>query len=143
VVRGSGDLVEQRAQRLDPERFHALDVHERGVERGDAPSVVVGLLSRALDDGAHVGLRAVAEHHERAVLRAVVGDLVGGQPAAVDVGEEVVLRAHLGVDPREVDAGAGRIRRERHRSILPGAVGGYRFHRTAPRSAAAVLACAS
>ena len=143
VVGRCGDLVEQRAQRLDPERFHPLDVHERGVEGGDAPRVVVGLLGRALDDGAHVGLGAVAEHDEGAVLRAVVGDLVGGQPAAVDVGEQVVLRADAGVDPREVDAGAGRVRRERHRSILPGAVGGYRFHRTAPRSAAAVLACAS
>src|SRR6185312_5294084 len=133
---------------LDAEGLDAVDIHEGRVERGDPARVVVGLLGCALDDGVHVGLRPVAEHHERAVLRAILGDLVCGQPTAVDVREQVILRAYVGVDPGEVDAGAGRVRRERHHSILPKggrgrpfAVDGYGFAQTGPEPGSVVLAC--
>ena len=46
---------------------------------------------------------------EGAVLRAVLGDLVTGEPPAVDVGVQVVLGADIRIDAVEVEAGAFRL----------------------------------
>ena len=76
-----------------------------------------------LDDRADVVLGAVAQLAERAVLRAVRGDLVLAQPGAVDEGEEVVLRTDGGVDPPQVQTGTVR---GAHTSIVPWGTDGVR-----------------
>ena len=96
------DGVEQRAQRLVPERLDRLVVHERGVEAGDAHGVVAqpllagdDPLGEPLDDRADLLLGRVGEVHERTPAPLVGGDLGRLQPSPVDVTEEVVLRADV------------------------------------------------
>ncbi len=52
--------------------------------------------------------RVVAQLVESAPARLVGRDLDGLQPVAVQVGEEIILRTHAGVDVLGVDAGGGR-----------------------------------
>ncbi len=93
-----GELVEQRRH---TEPGDGGLVHEASVEIADA--LLIGARCRARfrslgDQIADLLLGAVGEQAERAVGRAVGGNLVLGQPAAVDVAEEVVLRAGVCVD---------------------------------------------
>ncbi len=100
-----GQLVEQGLH-TDP-----LDgglVHEARVQVPDA-LLVCALLGvgrgRLVDELADLLLGAVVERPERAVGGPVRRDRVIGQPAAVHVAEEVVLRAGLLIDVAEVDTG--------------------------------------
>ena len=98
------DGVEQRAQRLVPERLDGLVVHEGGVEAGDPHGVVAQpLLARddplgePFDDRADLLLGCVREVHEGTPAPLVRRDLGRLQPPPVDVTEEVVLRADVGI----------------------------------------------
>ena len=99
------DLLEQREDRGVPELLDALLVHEAGEQVADLAGLVGALGGvalelaggRGLDDLADVLLGGVGEHHERPPRGAVAGDLRGVQPGAVDVAEEVVLDADVGV----------------------------------------------
>src|SRR5690606_13779768 len=85
-------------------------VHERGVQVPDLPlraaRLGVGRRGRTLlDQRPDVGLGRLPEHVEGAVAPLVLGDLGRGQPAAVDVLEQVVLRADLRVHELAADSG--------------------------------------
>src|SRR5690625_1411370 len=100
-VSGGGDQVQIQRQRLGAARFDSLGVHEGCVHGGDlgglaAGRVIGGYLGRLGDQLPHVLLGLVVQLVERAVPAAVGGDLVGGQPGAVDVPEEVVLGTYGG-----------------------------------------------
>ena len=73
------------------------------------------------DQVADLLLGAVVQRPERAVGGAVGRDLVLGQPAAVDVAEQIVLGAGIGVDVAQVDSRANGF--YRHPNILPDAAG--------------------
>ncbi len=114
-VHAGHDLRERgRAQRV-----HAPGVHEAGVQVADLALDRPGLRLRGrglLDDRAHVLLGLLAQHVERAVGGPVGRDLGGGEPAAVDVAEEVVLGPDRGVG---VLQGRGGRCLRRHRTIVP------------------------
>ena len=112
-------LLEQRGQ---PPRPDGVLVHETRVQVADA------LLIRALgsmgvgrfgDEVADLFLGAVVERPEGAVGRPVAGDLVLGEPAAVDVTEQIVLRPRVAVDVPQIDSGLEGCRFYRHPDILP------------------------
>src|SRR5699024_3009356 len=101
-VSGGGDQIQIQRQRLGAERFDPLGVHEGGVHSSDLGGLSTGrvigvFLGGPGDQHPHCLLGLVVQLMERAVPAAVGGDLVGGQPSAVDVPEEVVLRAYGGV----------------------------------------------
>ena len=73
------------------------------------------------DQVAHLLLGPVEQLAEGAVGRPVRGDVVFGQPAAVDVAEKVVLGAGVRVDEAQVDAGADGL--YCHPAILPSSFG--------------------
>ncbi len=109
-------------QRLHTAFGHCLLVHEAGVQVADA--LFVGAFRGAHGSGfgdqiADVLLGAVIERAERTVGGAVGRHLVLGQPAAVDVAEQIVLGAGIRVDVAQVDTGAGGF--YRHSNILPDA----------------------
>ena len=102
----AGQLVEQRA---DAELGDGIGVHEAGVEVADALWVgALGALRRGGlgDDVAHLLFGAVGQQPESAIGGAVGRDRVVGQPATVDMAEQVVLRAGTGIDMAQVDARA-------------------------------------
>jgi hypothetical protein len=79
--------------------------------RGAAPrcsSAGLGLL-RLFDDRVHVLLGLLRDEVERPPPRLVLRDLGPFEPAAVDVAEQVVLRADLGAELLERETGAGGI----------------------------------
>ncbi len=94
------------------EQIGALLVEEARVEVADLARLgaLLGLL-RLLDDLSHGLLGLLVELDERAVARLVGRDLGAGDPLAVDVPEEVVLRAHCGIELVEADARGGGRRR--------------------------------
>ena len=103
------DLAELVGQRLRAEGLDALLVHEAGVEVADLASPHLGVVGR---DGRgrsrrsiDLLLRLVEQRHEGAGGGAVGGDVGGAQPRAVDVPEQVVLDADVGIVPRDVDGG--------------------------------------
>src|SRR5690606_1366967 len=98
-------------------------VHERGPQVADLALVAArGRVARGglLGQGAHVALGLLLEHVEGAVGGAVRRDLDRRQPPAVDVAEEVVLRADVG--GRLVDGDAARGARG-HAMLLRGSAG--------------------
>ena len=112
-----GQLVEQR---LHTALCHRGLVHEAGVQVADA--LLVGVLLRARrrclgDQVTDLLLGTIVERPERAVGRAVGRDLVLGQPATVDMAEQIVLGAGIRVDVGEIDTGANGF--YRHSNILP------------------------
>src|SRR5690606_21904393 len=85
-------------------------VHERGPQVADLALVAArGRVARGrlLGQGAHVALGLLLEHVEGAVGGAVRRDLDRRQPPAVDVAEEVVLRADVGGQLVDGDAARG------------------------------------
>ncbi len=99
------DLGELGLQGSGAERLGALLVHEARVEVADlALLVVLRGLAGGLDDLAHLGLGLVDQHHEGAGGGSVGLDLLGAEPGAVHVAEQVVLGADLGVELCRVDA---------------------------------------
>jgi hypothetical protein len=96
-------------ERLRTESLHGILVHEARVEvpdlgrHGAALRVTGGDL---LDDLANVLLSGLAQLVERAVATAVGGNRRRTDPRPVDVGEQVVLRAHVRVDGGRVDSGS-------------------------------------
>ena len=106
-----GQLVEQR---LGAPAFDGVLVEEAGVEVADALLIGVrgghrgfGAGRTGFDDQvAHLFFGPVEQVAEGAVGRPVRGYVVFGQPAAVDVTEQVVLGSGVGVDVAQVDARA-------------------------------------
>ncbi len=108
------DAIELLADRLRPERLHAVLVHHARVEVTDlllrpAPAV------EPFDQPAHVVLGAIGELGEGAVGHAVRGDVGAGEPSAVHEAVEIVLRADgavegVGIQPRLHRRLAGRDR---------------------------------
>ena len=116
-----GQLV---AQRLQADPRHGVFVHEAGVQVADALLVGPGCrpgLGSLGDQVADLLLGAVEQRPERAVGGAVGRNLVVGQPAAVDVAEQIVLGAGIRVDMAQVDSRANGF--YRHANILPDGCG--------------------
>ena len=97
-------LLEQRRQAA---LLDGLLVDEAGVEFTDSLRVGIGsAVARGFDDDfAHLFLGAVVKLAEGPVGRAIGGHRVLGQPAAVDVAEQVVLGADRGIAVRQIDPG--------------------------------------
>ena len=99
------DGVDQRPDRPGAEPVDPLGVHERREQVADLLRVGVELvalvgvrgLGQVLDDRVDLLLGHVGQLHERPPARPVRGDVGLGQPAAVDVAEQVVLRPDVGV----------------------------------------------
>ncbi len=100
-------LVEVRPDRLEAEPVGGRLVQEARVEVADlsrhGAGRVVGF-RRLLDDGAEVGLGLIAEFVEGAVERPIRRDGRLGEPLAIDVAEQVVLRPDLGQEIGAIDA---------------------------------------
>ncbi len=104
-VDGGRDL-EQSGDRAGPEPLDGLLVDEAGVEVAELALLRAGLRVLGLDDDvAHRTLGLFGEQVERSVARPVGGDLRALDPSAVDVTEQIVLRAGGGVELVELDAG--------------------------------------
>jgi hypothetical protein len=90
-----------RAEPLGPVR-----VRKTGVQVAELPLLAAFWCRRGVfDDLAHRVLSLVSQHPERAVPRAVGGDLGPREPPPVDVPEQIVLRADAGVQLADVDTG--------------------------------------
>ena len=112
-----GQLVEQW---LHTPPFDGVLVEEAGIQVADA--LLVGARRRHCgadfgDQVAHLDLGPVEQRAEGPVGRSVGRDRVIGQPATVDMAEQVVLRAGTSVDIAQVDARADSF--YRHATILP------------------------
>src|SRR4029077_15338842 len=82
-----------RAEQLCPVR-----VHETGVQVAELPLLAAFWRRRRLFHNlAHRVLSLVSQNPERAVARRVGGDPGPREPPAVDVPEQVVLRADAGI----------------------------------------------
>jgi hypothetical protein len=102
------DAGEQRLERRAPELGDPLGVHEARVEVADLARLgarlrVLGLL----DDRPDVLLGLLGDQVERAPPRLVFRDLGAFDPRAVDVSEQVVLRADLGTELVESESRTG------------------------------------
>ncbi len=104
--RNSREFFGERFQSQLIKRFF---VHETGVKVADF--LLVGAWKRmrilrcGFDDCAQLALGIVAKLEKRAPTGFVGRDLGGGQPFAVEILEEIVLRANRAVDVFEVDSG--------------------------------------
>ena len=88
----------------------ALGVHEARVEVADLARLGAGLgLLRLFDDRVDVLLGLLGDEVERAPAGLVLGDLGAFEPGAVDVAEQVVLRADLSTELVERETGSGGI----------------------------------
>ena len=119
------DLGQVVGQGLGVEGLDRVGVHERGEEVADLAGLAArrGVAGRGLlEDGLHVELGLVVQGVERAVGRPVGRDLGLGQPPAVDVAEQVVLRPHVvgQLADRDPADGAGAHRAPPRRSRRPG-----------------------
>ena len=91
-----------------PSSFGALGVHEARVQVADLARLGPGFgIPRLFDDRADVLLGLLGDEVERAPARLVFGDLGAFEPGAVDVAEEVVLRADLSTELVERETGSG------------------------------------
>ena len=125
--RGVGSVVDGGqlvVQRLGSPAFDGVLVEEAGVQVADA--LLVGARCRTASAGfddqvAYLLFGPVEEVAEGAVGRPVGGYVVFGQPAAVDVAEQVVLGAGVLVDVAQVDARADGL--YCHPAILPSLFG--------------------
>ena len=98
------DRRQHRRQRLGAGGLDRVGIHEAGVQIGDLGRVGPRrALGQGGDDDADGFLGLVAQLHERAGQRLVGRDLGGAQPRPVDVPEQVVLDADLGVEGGEVE----------------------------------------
>jgi hypothetical protein len=103
-IGNGGELVGDRG---GAELFGAVGVHEAREQVADLLCVAAGGRIRGrrfFDDGLYIDLGAVVQRPERTVDGAVGGNAVVLQPFAVDVHEEVVLRACVLVLVAEIDA---------------------------------------
>ena len=100
------DGREDRGQRSGAQLLDAVGVHERAVQRGDAPLVGVEFTLALLDQLADVALRGVVQIHEAARRRLVRLDPRRAQPGAVHEAEQVVLGTERAVGVCELDGGS-------------------------------------
>ncbi|CAB4933943.1 unannotated protein [freshwater metagenome] len=103
-IGNGGELVGDRG---GAELFGPVGVHEAREQVADLLCVATGGRIRGrrfFDDGLYIDLGAVVQRPERTVDGAVGGNAVVLQPFAVDVHEEVVLRACVLVLVAEIDA---------------------------------------
>jgi hypothetical protein len=102
------DRIELRLERRDAEIFGALFIHEALVEVADFLRFRARRLGRRLrrffDDGAKVGLRFVEQDVECPVRCLVRGDIRLGEPGAVHMTEQIVLRAHRLVEAAGIES---------------------------------------
>ena len=90
-----------RAEQLCPVRIHEARIHV-----AELPLLAAFWCRRGLfHDLAHRVLSLFSQNPERAVARPVRGDLGPRQPPAVDVPEQVVLRADTGIELVDGDTG--------------------------------------
>ncbi|MNM49066.1 hypothetical protein D3C81_600660 [compost metagenome] len=103
------DAVQFAGQRLHAQRVQLGFIHVAGVQVANflrfGASFPVLVLLRGFDDAAQLRRRVVAQLGERTPARFVGWDLGRGQPLAIQMGEEIILHAHGGVDVLHVDAG--------------------------------------
>ena len=112
-----------RFQRVCAGGFDALLVHEGVVQPPDARIRVAP--ADLGDDVPDLLLGEVAQVVEGAVDAAVGGDLMGGDPGAVDVAVEVIARADRGVEGQLGGCGVGALRHTHQgnvcaRTLAPG-----------------------
>jgi hypothetical protein len=112
------DRRQLAVERPQPDFFRARLVHEARVEVADFLRLGARRAARGLrgifDDRAEIRLRFVDEHVERTVRRFVGRDCGPGEPDAVGVIENVVLRPDVLVEGGDLDPGRfGRISRRR------------------------------
>ena len=94
------DVGQRRCQRGKPLGVTACLIQIAGVEIADLLGRRAGgglLLGQPLDQHPHIGEGFVPQHVEGAIGGAIVGDLGGGEPLAIDVTEEVIAGFDLGV----------------------------------------------
>jgi len=89
---------ERLADGLRAEQLCSVRVHETGVDVAELSLLAACWCRRGLfHDLAHRVLSLVSQNPERAVARPVGGDRGPREPPAVDVPEQVVLRADAGI----------------------------------------------
>jgi len=97
---------ERLADGLRAEQLCPVRVHETGIQVAELPLLAAFWCRRGLlHDLAHRVLSLFSQNPERAVARPVGGDLGPRQPPAVDVPEQVVLRADAGIELVDGDTG--------------------------------------
>ena len=109
LVAQRADAVQFAGQRLHAQRVEAGFIHIAGVQVADflrfGTGLLVLVLLRGFDDAAQLWRRVIAQLGERTPARLVGRNLGRGQPLAVQMGKEIVLHAHGGVDVLHIDAG--------------------------------------
>ena len=101
------DAIEHAPDRRDTECFEPRFVQQAGVEIGDLlrdGSPGPGRPAQFFDDGEKIGVDFVGQLDERGERRALGRDLRAGEPAAVDVAVEIVLRPDGAIEPVGVDS---------------------------------------
>src|SRR5580704_10678504 len=97
---------ERRADGLRAEQLCAVRVHETGIYVAELPLLAAFWCRRGLfHDLAHRVLSLVSQNPERAVARPVGGNRGPREPPAVNVPEQVVLRADAGIQLVDGDTG--------------------------------------
>ena len=103
------DLREPRLQRIGAELVERGFVHEAGVEVADllrrAARLLVLVAGQLFDERVEIRFRFLVELDERAVHRPIGGNLRLRQPPAVDVTEQIVLRANGLVERGGIESG--------------------------------------
>jgi hypothetical protein len=116
------DLRELGGQGRDAHGLHPIGIHVGEVEVAYLLRIrtfrAIRLLRSRGDELVHLILRAVGEDHEGAVVRTIRRDGGVGQPRPAGEPVEVVLRADIAVETREIEAGFQRRRSHRHRDGL-------------------------
>src|ERR1700740_2015895 len=105
-ARAAATRRERLTDGLRAEQFCSVRVHETGVHVAELPLLAAFWCRRGLfHDLAHRVLSLVSQKPERAVARPVGGDRGLREPPAVDVPEQVVLRADAGIQLVDGDTG--------------------------------------
>ena len=101
-----GDLYASFMDAERAEQLRSVPVHETGVQVAELPLLAAFRCRRGLfHDLAHRVLSLFSQNPERALARPVGGDLGPRNPPAVDVQEQVVLRADAGIELVDGDTG--------------------------------------
>ena len=102
------DFGQQRSKRCGPSLLDGRFVHETRVQVGDLRRLAAGLARCQLGDDLSDGLFGlITQRDERAGDWFVLRNLRVGQPAPVDVAEEIILNSDFGVEIVHLQGGTG------------------------------------